>query len=65
MTRVVCLAVWAAIGASLVGCELFAVLTRGRTAGAGRVLKTMTNGRIQTLLLFVGWMWLGWHFFAR
>jgi hypothetical protein len=65
MTRLALLAVWAAIAASVVACELLSVANRRRTAGLDRFLRLVGAGRWRTFPLFLGWMWLGWHFFAR
>lgn len=65
MTRMVVLTVWAVLAAAVVICVALGV-------GSGRVLPTFGAlvdrvtcrwpGRV---LLVLGWMWLGWHFFAR
>ena len=64
MTRVASLTVWGLLAGGALACEV-ASLIGGRIAGFGRVLDVIAVGRWRTLPLFVGWMWLGWHFFAR
>jgi hypothetical protein len=65
MTRQVVLWLWALSAALLVGCEVVSVVSARRFAGARKVLDLLsaTTGRL--LVVFLGWMWLGWHFFAR
>ena len=29
------------------------------------VLRVLTATRARRVLMLIGWMWLGWHFFAR
>lgn len=65
MSRTALLAAWAAIGLLLVGCEVLSVVTRRRYAGALELLARLTAGPVRFVVVFLGWMWLGWHFFAR
>ena len=64
MTRIASLTVWGFLAIGPLACEV-ASLIGSRLAGFGRVLDVVGTGRWRTLPLFVGWMWLGWHFFAR
>ena len=64
MTRAVVLATWAVLAAGLVACEVLALLGRA-VAGSSAVLGAMSAAPVRRVLLFVGWMWVGWHFFAR
>lgn len=64
MTRDAVLAVWAALAAGLLSCEVLAVLGRG-VAGVGTFLGAVSKTPTRRLVYFVGWMWVGWHFFAR
>jgi hypothetical protein len=65
VTRQVVLGVWALLAAGLVGCEVLAVVSRGRVAGARGALGLLVAAPWRMAACFVGWMWLGWHFFAR
>jgi len=55
--------VWVAVFA------VFAVLAVGTfltAAGDARgLMRLLTATRTRRILMLVGWMWLGWHFFAR
>jgi hypothetical protein len=59
------LACWALVAAVFIGCQVLSVLSRRRFQGAQGLLDGVTSRTWSFALLFVGWMWLGWHFFAR
>ena len=65
IVRDVVLGFWAVGAFALLGCELRTVLGSRRVAGFGAVLDRLTGSRLRTVSFFVGWMWLGWHCFAR
>lgn len=66
MTRLAFLAAWALVAALFAACELVSVVTHRRYSGAQGLLDRLGGGsNRRLLLLFVGWMWVGWHFFAR
>jgi len=68
MTRTVVLAVWVLVALSLAGCGALAWATRQgarRVAAAGEALAALSGARWSMVVCFVGWMWVGWHFFAR
>ena len=65
MIRPVILAGWALVALLVVACELVSLLTHRRYAGFSSLLERASSGRIGLVLCFVGWMWVGWHFFAR
>jgi hypothetical protein len=60
------LAVWALLALLALSCEALSLVTGGReVAGVGELLRSLSNGRARLIAQSVGWMWLGWHFFAR
>lgn len=70
MTREVVLGIWAAVGVGLLASELAARFLRPGSgppglATAADVLDRLSGTTARLLAVFVGWMWLGWHFFAR
>lgn len=65
MTRAIDLGIWAFVALLLVGCQVVAVLSRYRFGGFSRLMDKLTRTTPRMLVIFVGWMWLGWHFFAR
>ena len=65
MTRDAILAGWAFLALLLVGCEVLSLSSRRRFTGLQGLLDRLTRGNVAYVALFVGWMWLGWHFFAR
>ena len=65
MTRSLILAAWALGVLLLVSCEVLSVVTKRRYIGFAALLRRWTDGRLRLAAFFIGWMWLGWHFFAR
>jgi hypothetical protein len=63
--RHVTLVVWALLGAAVVAGQVIAVASRGRFPGLGTLVQRLTAIRAGQILLVLGWMWLGWHAFAR
>jgi hypothetical protein len=57
--------VWALLGIGLVACVVTASLTKGRVPTLGSKVGRLTSHPWGRILLVVGWMWLGWHAFAR
>jgi hypothetical protein len=65
VTRDLILAVWAAIGLSVaVFCGLSVLVPAAVATPRAAVAAVMSRwpGRV---FLVLGWMWLGWHLFAR
>jgi Family of unknown function (DUF6186) len=65
VTRALVLAAWVLVVLFLAGAELLPLTGHRRYTGIGGLLRRVTNGRLRLLVLFVAWMWVGWHFFAR
>jgi hypothetical protein len=65
MTRSLVLAAWALGALLLVGSEVLSVVSKRRYIGGAALLRRWTSGRLRLIAFFVGWMWVGWHFFAR
>jgi hypothetical protein len=65
MTRSLILAAWALGALLLVGCEVLSVATRRRSIGLVALLRRWSDDRLRLAAFFIGWMWVGWHFFAR
>ena len=65
MSRALFLAAWALVAATFVGIESTSLATRRRVPGLVETLRALTRGTAGRLVLFLGWMWLGWHIFAR
>jgi len=64
-TRAVVVTVWIAIGVGLLVCLSTVLLARGRLPGPGAAARAVTGGRVRLVVVMLGWMWLGWHAFAR
>lgn len=65
MTRDITLAVWAALCALAVFAAVLARVSKGRVTTLPDFLRSFTTTRPRAVVLFVLWMWTGWHFFAR
>ena len=65
MTRADALCVWAVLLGLLVVGEALAHVGRHRVRGFAALVTPLLARTPSRLALFVGWMWLGWHFFAR
>lgn len=65
MTRTVLLAAWAFVALLFVTAEALSMVSRRRYVGFASLLDGATRTTLRVLLVFVGWMWIGWHFFAR
>jgi hypothetical protein len=65
MTRTDALAVWAVLlGLAVLG-DTLAHVGRHRVRGFGSLATPLLARTPSRLALFIGWMWIGWHFFAR
>ncbi len=59
------LVVWVALGVAVVACQIAAARSKDRLPGFGALLGRLTESRVGRGLVVLGWMWLGWHAFAR
>ncbi|HXQ43466.1 MAG TPA: DUF6186 family protein [Acidimicrobiales bacterium] len=57
--------VWALLGAALAASQIAASASGGRFPGLGTLARRVTARPAGRILLVLGWMWLGWHAFAR
>jgi len=58
--------VWAVLGLATLGVLGLALLGRGRRiARPGSLLRPVSAHPVLRVVVVLGWMWLGWHFFAR
>lgn len=65
MTRTVVLVVWAVLAGAVAACVILGIGSRRRVPTFGALVDRGTNRLVWRVLLILGWMWLGWHFFAR
>ena len=65
MTRADALAVWAALALVVVLTETLAHTRRHRVRGFGALAAPLLARAPSRAVLLLGWMWLGWHLFAR
>jgi Family of unknown function (DUF6186) len=64
-TRQATFLVWATLGALVLVVLLASTLSDDRFPTLGSVVRRATSSRVGQVVLLVGWMWLGWHAFAR
>lgn len=65
MIRTLCFVIWAFAAFLLLMDELLSISSRGAVPGIARVLEIASSKPYRVIVLFIGWMWLGWHLFAR
>jgi len=59
-------ALWSLLAAALVALTLLGLLDRGHpVARFGTVSSWVVHRPWWRAAVLLGWMWLGWHFFAR
>ena len=63
--RSITIAVWITLAVSLVAFEAVARTSSGRIPTASRVVGLALRPILGRLVIALGWMWLGWHVFAR
>jgi hypothetical protein len=57
--------VWACLGAALFICIALSQLSPERLPTLGSIVSRIQSHKVGRALLALGWMWLGWHAFAR
>ncbi len=63
--RLATIVVWIALAVAAAGLETLARIGRRRLAGLGEAFGRFAFLPAGRLALALGWMWLGWHVFAR
>ena len=64
MSRTLTLTGFVVLALAILGYELLGVIWR-RTPTVGEALGLVTKSRPGRWLVVAGWLWLGWHLFAR
>jgi len=64
-SREVTIALWIVLAALAGGLELLAHTANRFIAPAGAVARLATRPAVGRVIVSLGWMWLGWHVFAR
>ena len=64
MSRAVTLVGYVVLGIGAIGVEV-AARRRGRHATFREALAVLLSSRPWQLVVMTGWLWLGWHLFAR
>jgi len=56
---------WMILAAAFVVLEVRARVRRERFASVGDALALLLRSGVARAILLLGWLWLGWHVFAR
>jgi Family of unknown function (DUF6186) len=64
-TRIITIAGFALVLAALVALQLLGRRPDSRIPSLGQWLGYLMRLRAGRLLVLLGWLWLGWHYFAR
>lgn len=59
------LVVWGLLGIGVVTCLVATALSEERFPTLGVTVRRITASRVGRVAMVIGWMWLGWHAFAR
>ncbi len=65
MNRQWTMLVWGLLGLGVFVFLMVTVLSKGRFPTLGALVRRITQNRLGQWSLVLGWMWLGWHAFAR
>ncbi len=65
MTSAISYAVWAVLGLAVLGLWVRARAPERSPARPALVLERLATGPVLRVVLVLGWMWAGWHLFAR
>lgn len=59
------LLVWGGLGLIILACQFAVSVSKGRLPSLVTVVGRITSTQSGRWLFLLGWMWLGWHAFAR
>jgi hypothetical protein len=65
VTRVITIIGFAGLIAALVALEIVGRRRTTRVPSLGEWLGYLMRARAGRALILLGWLWLGWHYFAR
>ena len=65
ITRVITIVGFAALVLTLFALELLARRKDSRIPTLGQWLGYVMRSKAGRLLILLGWLWLGWHYFSR
>ena len=65
VTRVITIIGFAALILALFGLEFLARRKDSRIPTLGEWLGYVMRPKVGRLLILLGWLWLGWHYFSR
>jgi uncharacterized protein DUF6186 len=65
ITRIITIIGFVCVISALVTLEIVARRDTNRIPTVGQWLGYLMRARAGRLLVLLGWLWLGWHYFAR
>ena len=65
ITRVITIIGFVCMVGALIALEIIARRPANRIPTVGEWLGYLMRARAGRLLVLLGWLWLGWHYFAR
>lgn len=65
VTRVITIIGFACVIAALIALEIIGRRRNSRVPTLGEWLGYLMRARAGRALILLGWLWLGWHYFAR
>jgi hypothetical protein len=63
-SRLVTFVIWGVLVGGLALCTVWALVQRSATS-IDTLVRSVLQHAVPRLALLLGWMWLGWHLFAR
>ncbi|MDA8264711.1 MAG: DUF6186 family protein [Actinomycetota bacterium] len=63
--RTVTVAIWAVLAAAALLLEAFGRRRITGLVSAEELIRYFMKARVGRVIFVLGWMWLGWHLFAR
>lgn len=59
------LVVWAVLGLATLACVVVSMVRPAWIATFNTTVRALVSPLALRVVVVLGWMWLGWHFFAR
>jgi hypothetical protein len=57
--------IWAVLGFAVACCVVVSCIRPGWVATFGSAVRALVSTTAVRVIVVLGWMWLGWHLFAR
>jgi len=64
-SRDLALAIWSVLGLVVVACVALSVVRPATLPTFDTAVRALVSQPARRVIVVLGWMWLGWHLFAR